>query len=247
MPSLAPLSPLASLRWALVHPIIAAAAPAPEILEIGCGQGGIGSRLALRGRYLGLEPDAASFEVARARVEPLGGDVRCAVLDELDPGLRFDVVCAFEVLEHLEDDAAALRHWTGRLRPGGTLIVTAPAWPERLGAWDAAVGHLRRYTPEHLDTLLHAAGLTETAEVVYGWPLGDLLEKGRNLLAGRARTGTSAAARTAASGRQLQPGRWSGPVIRAGIAPFVRLQAIRPDRGPALLGHGRRPVGSRSR
>ena len=246
MPSLAPLSPLASLRWALVDPLVAAAGGG-DILEIGCGQGGIGSRLAARGRYLGLEPDASSCEVARARIEPLGGRVRCATLDALDPGLRFDVVCAFEVLEHLEDDGAALGEWVKRLRPGGTLIVTAPAWPERFGAWDAAVGHFRRYTPEQLGLLLEAAGLAETAEVVYGWPLGDVLEKGRNLLAGRARAGSSTAARTAASGRQLQPGRWSGPAIRAGITPFVRLQSMRPDRGPALLGHGRRAGGARDR
>jgi SAM-dependent methyltransferase len=211
------------------------------VLEVGCGQGRLGARIAARLPYLGLEPDAESCRSADAHIRPLGGEVRCASVDQLDPDERFGVLCAFEVLEHLEDDHGQLARWVRHLGPGGTAIVSVPAWPDRFGRWDEAVGHLRRYEPDTLRALLEGAGLEAVTTSVYGWPLGDLLERGRNLMAGRARTGASTSSRTAASGRQLQPGRLSGPLIRAGVVPFTGLQRLRPTAGPALLGWGRMP------
>ena len=67
-----PLAPRAWLRYDLVDRLVGELRPA-TVLEIGCGQGSMGARLARRGRYLGVEPDAASGAVAEARVAPAGG------------------------------------------------------------------------------------------------------------------------------------------------------------------------------
>ena len=51
------------------------------------------------------------------------------------------------VLEHIPDDAAAVRRFRQVLPPGGKLVVLVPALPQLFGSIDEAVGHYRRYTP----------------------------------------------------------------------------------------------------
>src|SRR5215471_13370783 len=95
----APLTPNAWLRYDLVERMLPA--DITDVLEIGCGQGSVGARLAQRYRYLGLEPDRASWELAQQRLRAVGrGEVRNITPDDLDTE-RFDLVCAFEVLEHM--------------------------------------------------------------------------------------------------------------------------------------------------
>ena len=71
-PAAPPLPPRAWLRWDRVEGILDELRPR-TVLEVGCGQGAFGARIVTRASYLGLEPDRAAFEVARARIEPLGG------------------------------------------------------------------------------------------------------------------------------------------------------------------------------
>ena len=61
------------------------------------------------------------------------GEVRLGDLSVVEPGRTFDLVVAFEVLEHIEDDHAAARDWVARLRPGGSLVVSTPAYQHRYG------------------------------------------------------------------------------------------------------------------
>jgi SAM-dependent methyltransferase len=70
-----------------------------------------------------------------------------------------DLVVAFDVLEHIVDDAAALREVERVLRPGGCLLVTVPADMDLWSAHDEAVGHVRRYSYEALSDVTTAAGL----------------------------------------------------------------------------------------
>ena len=73
-----PLPPLAIrawLRWDVVSRHLDGLHPA-SILEVGCGMGAMGARMAARADYLGLEPDPVSFETAVANIEPVGGEVR---------------------------------------------------------------------------------------------------------------------------------------------------------------------------
>jgi SAM-dependent methyltransferase len=71
---------------------------------------------------------------------------------------RFDLVCLFDVLEHLPDDAVALRPLGHLLRPGGSLLVTVPAHRALWSAVDEASSHRRRYSVSGLKTALQRAG-----------------------------------------------------------------------------------------
>ena len=78
----APLTPNASLRYDLVQRMLPAGVT--DVLEVGCGQGAAGARLAQRFRYLGVEPDRESWEVARRRIAAVGrGEVRNVTVDAL--------------------------------------------------------------------------------------------------------------------------------------------------------------------
>jgi SAM-dependent methyltransferase len=237
-----PLPPAATLRWSVVRPVLEQLAPR-RVLEIGCGQGAFGARISALTSYTGVEPDDRSFAIAEQRIAPTGGHVVHGGLDKVDPEARFDVVCAFEVLEHIEDDLGALSSWAARLDPGGTIILSVPAWPDRFGSWDAQVGHYRRYRPEALDGLLKDVGCNSVRHTLYGWPLGFATEAVRNWIVKR-RDVTSAgsmADRTAESGRSLQPqGAASGLALRIGTAPFIALQRLRPAAGVGMVGIGRR-------
>ena len=167
--------------------------------------------------------------------------------DELGDDDRFDLVCAFEVLEHIEDDAGALARWTGLLADGGTLVLSVPADPDRFAAADTAVGHLRRYRATDLVELAARAGLVDVEVRHYGAGLGDLLEHGRNVLLGRrtrsaesSGTDLDVEERTARSGTVLQPPAGASLLTQLLTAPGRRWQRTRPNTGPGLLLVGRR-------
>jgi SAM-dependent methyltransferase len=235
-----PLTANATMRWSIVRAMLDRIRPA-RVLEIGCGQGAYGARIAARAEYVGVELDTESWMVARERVEPIGGRVLNGTVDLLDDSERYDLVCAFEVLEHIEDDLGALQAWRSRLAPGGAVIVSVPAWPDRFGPWDAAVGHYRRYTPVQLGDTLSRAGYLDAELALYGWPLGYVTEPVRNALARRrlVQTPDSMEARTAGSGRSLQSSGLLGRAVMAGATPFVLVQKLRPAAGVGLIGLGR--------
>jgi SAM-dependent methyltransferase len=241
----APLPPLTLngwLRYDVVARALAGLGDVRTVLEVGAGQGAVGARLAARYRYLGVEPDRSSFERARPRVESRGGRILASDLSALQEG-GFDVVCAFEVLEHLEDDLAAVAEWRERLRPGGWLLLSVPAWQRRFGAADHKAGHYRRYDREPLRALLANAGLDEIALWTYGFPLGYVLQPSWNRLAAREAGGGSMAERSAASGRWLQPSERLGWVTRAVSAPFRLAQRpfAQTDLGTGFVARARRP------
>ena len=239
---IAPLTPNAWLRFAVLEQLLPD--EASEVLEIGCGQGAAGVRLAERYDYLGLEPDLASWSVARDRLAALGrGEVRNGTSAILAEDQRFDLVCAFEVLEHIEDDKAALLDWRSRLRDGGSLLLSVPAGQHRFGPADELVGHFRRYDTAHLTELLTDCGFAEVTVRHYGFPLGYLLEYGRNQIAARRlhdRPAGTVEERTATSGRLLQPtGALRGVATRWGTAPFRAVQRAFPGTGTGLIARAR--------
>jgi SAM-dependent methyltransferase len=235
--TVAPLTPNAWLRFDVVERMLPPGIN--DVLEVGCGQGALGARLARRYEYLGVEPDESSFGVARERLALTGrGEVRNIPVSELGDE-RFDLLCAFEVLEHIEDDAAALRDWATRLRPGGWLLLSVPAHQHRFGPADELVGHFRRYDPPAMTELLGKTGFGNVELRLYGMPLGYVLEAGRNRIGKRrlaAVADTSAAERTAGSGRLLQPsGSLRGAATRWATAPFRLAQRAFPTTGPGLV------------
>jgi glycosyltransferase involved in cell wall biosynthesis/SAM-dependent methyltransferase len=232
----APLTPNAWLRYELIQRILPAGIG--DVLEVGCGQGALGTRLAQRYRYLGVEPDRVSWSVASARIGAAGGEVRNIAVQELGDE-RFDLVCAFEVLEHIEDDSAALKEWSSRLRANGWLLLSVPAHQHRFGPGDEMAGHFRRYDPAAMTALLTQCGFTAIQLRQYGFPLGYLLEAGRNLIGRRrlaAGRGSSVAERTAGSGRLFQPSSaLQGAVTRWGTAPFRLIERAFPNTGTGLV------------
>jgi hypothetical protein len=78
---------------------------------------------------------------------------------------------ALNVMEHIEDDVAALRGMGNLLRPGGAVVLIVPAFPSAMSAFDRRVGHVRRYTLQSLASSLSGAGL-HIEELRYINPLG---------------------------------------------------------------------------
>lgn len=241
---LPPLMPNAALRWDVVSRLLPD--PLGDVLEVGCGQGAVAARLARRANSLtALEPDLQSFAVAKARVGDRG-QVLNMMSGELPAGDSFDLVCAFEVLEHIGDDAAALADWVARLRPGGTLLLSVPAHSRRFSDADRIAGHFRRYDRVTMQARLEQAGLIDIDICLYGFPSGYLLEAARNHLARRELSGKAGAMdiaeRTATSGRMFQPGNaLSHRAMSIASIPMIWLQRLFPDRGVGMLAMARKP------
>ena len=240
-----PLSVHGWLRYDVVKRFVDELEPRTA-LEIGCGQGAFGARLAANTAYVGVEPDEKSCALATQRIRPHGGQVLRGMHTAVAAGSTYDLVCAFEVLEHIEDDVAALADWTRFVRPGGHLLLSVPAYQDRFGPMDTYAGHFRRYGPEELRDRLSGAGMTDVRMVLYGWPIAYPLEALRNRIDARKLARADAVVPeelTLASGRTFQPGdQLVGTLIAAGTAPFRVLQRARKNKGTGLVAIARKPL-----
>jgi SAM-dependent methyltransferase len=130
-----------------------------RILEIGCGSGNVlrvlKSAAAGRGSVEGLEVSAAAAEVARQRT---GLTITNGHLADLAAPEPYDIIAAFDVLEHIRDDAGVLSQMREQLKGSGRLILTVPAHPALWSAFDVASEHMRRYTPASIRRGLQTAG-----------------------------------------------------------------------------------------
>ena len=128
------------------------------ILEIGCGTGHNLAMLGEFGRVDALEVDAGARAIAEQR---LGRPVLSAPLPDLS-GVKerhYDLIGAFDVIEHIADDAAAVASIARRLKPGGKLIVAVPAHQWMWSAHDTVNHHHRRYSKRGLERLIAASPL----------------------------------------------------------------------------------------
>jgi len=154
-------------RRNIVSSLLRAKWPQPanslEILDIGTGTGGMVPILASWGHLTATEPDRETLALTQERFESLG---ECATFkqggwEELELSENhFDLVTAFDVLEHCQDDREALRKWRTWLRDDGTLLLTVPAFPSLWGLNDEISHHYRRYTRT---TLLQVLAETDFA------------------------------------------------------------------------------------
>lgn len=129
-----------------------------RILEIGCGTGHNLGMLARFGSVDGLEVDDDARGLAEKRH---GKPIKSAPLPELT-GVRkksYDLIAALDVIEHVDDDAAALAAIAGRLKPGGKLLMTVPAHQWMWSAHDTANHHKRRYSKKRLKALIDGSPL----------------------------------------------------------------------------------------
>jgi len=129
--------------------------PGSRILDFGCGAGGLTVEIARAYDVVGVDFSAPPLEVARRR----GLNVHLMNSSDALPS-GFDAVCAFDVIEHVDDDTAELRRLAATVRPGGVVMVTVPAYRLLWGQMDKVAGHRRRYRLRGLDRVARAAGLT---------------------------------------------------------------------------------------
>ncbi|MBK5969024.1 MULTISPECIES: class I SAM-dependent methyltransferase [Thiorhodovibrio] len=130
-----------------------------SVLEIGCGPGGNLPMLARFGPLCAVEMHDYALSMARQRAP--SADIQRGWLPDHLPfaGRQFDLIGLFDVLEHVQDDQAALATVRARLAPGGIAILTVPAYAWLYGDHDRAHGHYRRYTAASLRQKAQAAGL----------------------------------------------------------------------------------------
>jgi SAM-dependent methyltransferase len=146
-------------RRAIVDRIIQRLGLPPDaaILEPGCGTGGNFPMLARRGRLFAIDANesAIGFAEARGLAQVARGSLPAAIPfgDQ-----RFDLIVMTDVLEHLDDQAGALRALHARLRPAGWLLVTVPAMAWLWSDHDVTHHHRRRYRAGELRGLVSACG-----------------------------------------------------------------------------------------
>jgi len=128
-----------------------------RILEIGAGTGGNLEMLGRFGEVSASELDDFAREHA---IRKTGIQVRKARLPDLLPfqAGHFDLICLFDVLEHVEDDVGALRAITPFLKPQGRVLITVPAHQWLWSVHDAELHHFRRYSAQQLQRVISLAG-----------------------------------------------------------------------------------------
>jgi SAM-dependent methyltransferase len=108
-------------------------------------------------------------ERAVARLRAAGAQADTGMIGELPfADGSFDLVCAMDVIEHIEDDVGALRELARVLALDGTLLISVPLYRSHWTAFDEFVGHCRRYEPAELTSLLARCGLRVEHSAVYG-------------------------------------------------------------------------------
>lgn len=128
-----------------------------RLLDVGTGTGLFAQEMQSHCVVAGLDDHLEALQFAKGRTGLAlvqGGTAPLPFRDS-----SFDVVTALDVLEHLEDDAGALREMARVVRLGGLIVVTVPAFRILWSDWDVALHHHRRYRRAEVVRLAQAAGL----------------------------------------------------------------------------------------
>ncbi|MDY0974545.1 class I SAM-dependent methyltransferase [Massilia sp. CFBP9012] len=135
-----------------------------SVLEVGCGKGAFRRWLPQSIRYTGLEFNDEAVQKARAA----GLDVRKQPVEEhVAASRRYDVVCAFQVLEHVEHPKQFFHACVQALKPGGTLLIAVPAQDSFLAIapnspLNMPPHHVTRWTDRALTNLARSEGFSKT-------------------------------------------------------------------------------------
>src|ERR1700694_4954563 len=130
-----------------------------RILDAGCGSGRNMLEMARRGNVAGVELSSASAELARARES--GEVIEGSVMELPFEDGSFDLATSLDVIEHLDDDLGSLRELRRVVAPGGSLLVTVPAYPWLWSHHDEINHHRRRYTRRSLARVAGQGGWRE--------------------------------------------------------------------------------------
>lgn len=134
--------------------------PNASILEIGCGTGGNLEMLGQFGGVSALEMDGNALALAKAH-SMNRFDLRQGICPDLSSfsGQSFDLICMFDVLEHIDLETETLSEAAKLLTKGGRIILTVPAYQWLWGMHDEFLHHKRRYNSASLKRAADAAGL----------------------------------------------------------------------------------------
>ncbi len=127
-----------------------------RILDAGCGSGRNMVEFARHGTVTGIELSPTSVELARKR--EAGEVVEGSALEMPFDAGSFDLAASLDVIEHLQDDLQALRELRRVVVPGGSLLVTVPAYQWLWSGHDEINHHHRRYTRRSLQRVGEQAG-----------------------------------------------------------------------------------------
>ena len=129
------------------------------ILEVGAGHGTFTASFAKLGTVHAVEPSQLASGLLSDRY---GDDPRVTIthglVEDLPTGPTFGSAVMINVLEHIEDDAAALREIYARLQPGGHIAIWVPAFRLLYSDFDRQLGHHRRYRRPGLEQVATASG-----------------------------------------------------------------------------------------
>jgi SAM-dependent methyltransferase len=133
--------------------------PLAQILEIGAGTGGNLEMLMRHGKVTAIEPNDFAREKIREKFGEKISMIKGSLPSEL--GLQnqgFDLICLFDVLEHVEEDLASLSELKKFLNPNGKIIITVPAFQFLWSLHDEKLHHHRRYNLRSLKNLIKDSG-----------------------------------------------------------------------------------------
>jgi SAM-dependent methyltransferase len=173
------LAARAAVLTTIIRPLCRARS-ACRLVDVGAGTGSILAQVGGDAGGIGIEGDwqLARYGHARHRVRFLVADVAGAI--PLSAATA-DVTLSLDVLEHLDDDRAALREMFRILRPGGTLVVTVPAFQSLWSRHDQLHHHKRRYSKLELLEVLAATGFACTRITYFNTLLFPLVYVSRKL------------------------------------------------------------------
>jgi SAM-dependent methyltransferase len=129
-----------------------------HILEIGCGTG---HNLAMLGAFGNVDALELDEEMRGFAEQRLGRSVMSAPLPEMAgvPDRSYDLIGAFDVIEHIDDDHASVASIAAKLKPGGKFVMTVPAHQWMWSAHDVVNHHKRRYSRAGLRALIEGSPL----------------------------------------------------------------------------------------
>lgn len=216
--------------------------PPARILDAGCGWGVTLEALERRGY------EAVGMDISRRMLVELDRPGRSLIEADLTQPIGrepspHEAVLALDVIEHLDDDRAAVGRLATLVRPGGYLIVSVPALPDLFSEFDEVQGHRRRYLPDSLRAAFEGSGLE----------LGRIFWWGRWLVPRLRRQRAK---------RKAAPGESASQVYRRYLElppwplPWLAGLAFAAEQGPAVSGRleigtslfavGRRPANGRA-
>jgi 2-polyprenyl-3-methyl-5-hydroxy-6-metoxy-1,4-benzoquinol methylase len=148
-------------RRRLVLALIERYAPeARNLLEIGCGTGATLLAIARSRRWDALFGSDIHPNGLQATKRRVGSRTTLVQLDARNIPARnaFDVICALDVIEHIEQDETVLRSMHGALTDEGIVVLAVPQHSFLWSKYDVSTGHVRRYAPRELDQKVAKAG-----------------------------------------------------------------------------------------